>query len=75
MGAIIDFIKSIGEAIIALVEFVIKMIGDLIYVVGLLGELLPVLPNFLTWLPAAVGSLLMVVFGVLVVLRVLGRSE
>lgn len=75
MGAIIDFIKSIGEAIIALVTFVVKMVGDLIYVVGLLAEIIPVLPNFFTWLPAAVGSLLMVVFGVLIILRVLGRSE
>lgn len=58
-----------------LIDFIVSMIGDLVYLVGLLGDMLTTLPAFFTWLPAAVGSLLMVTFTVLVVLRILGRSK
>lgn len=73
MGAILDILKSFIDAVIALINFIIKMIGDLIYFIGLLGELIPALPSFFTWLPPVAVSVLLTVFTIVVILRILGR--
>ena len=73
MGAILDILKSFIDAVIALINFIIKMIGDLIYFIGLLGELIPALPSFFTWLPPVALSVLLTVFTIVVILRILGR--
>lgn len=75
MKALIKLVKNLAKAIIGLIDFIIAMIGDLIYLIGLLGDMLSTLPAFFTWLPTAVGSMVMVTFSVLVVLRILGRSK
>ena len=73
MQAIIDLLKSLVNGIVGLIHFIEKMIADLIYFIDLLGELLPALPSFLTWLPPVAVSVLLTVFSIVVVLRVLGR--
>ena len=49
MQAIIDLLKSLVNGIVGLIQFITKMVDDLIYFINLLGELLPSIPSFLTW--------------------------
>ena len=73
MQAIIDLLKSLVNGIVGLIEFITNMVDDLIYFINLLGQLLPALPSFFTWLPPVAVSVLLTVFSIVVVLRVLGR--
>lgn len=73
MQAIIDLLKSLVNGIVGLINFIENMVSDLIYFINLLGELLPSLPSFFTWLPPVAVSVLLTVFSIVVVLRVLGR--
>ncbi len=74
MGAIIDFFESLISIIGSVVDFVIGLVQDLIYVVQLLGEALAEMPVLFGWLPAEVLVVLLTVFALLVVLRILGRD-
>ena len=75
MTVIIEFFSTLGESILALIRFVIDMVGDLIYFVTLLGELIPVMPAFWTWLPGGLAYTLGLCLSIVVVLRILGRSD
>lgn len=75
MSAIFDFIATIGDALIAYIEFAVKNLMDLIWFVGFLAEMLPAMPAFFTWLPHGFVTILAVAFSVVVILRILGRSD
>lgn len=75
MNAIIDFFTGIGNALLSLINFIIDFIGDLLWFIGFLGELLPAMPAFWTWLPPALGSLMILTISVVVILRILGRGD
>lgn len=75
MGAIIDFFQGIGNALVSLVNFIVDLVSDLVWFVGLIGEMIPVMPAFFTWLPAGLATILGSCIAVVVVLRILGRSD
>lgn len=75
MSAIIDFFATLGDAIIALIEFVVKMVSDLVWFVGFLAEMLPAMPAFFAWLPSGFVAILIAAFSIVIILRVLGRSS
>lgn len=74
MSAIMDFLIGLGDLISSLVNFVITMVKDLIYVIGLLGSLILQLPDMIGWLPSACITLVTVLFGIVVIYKVLGRE-
>lgn len=74
MQSIIDFLSSIGEAILAAIDFVISFFGDLIYIIQLTGKFLLQLPSFLSWLPAPVVGVLLTTFAIVVIYKITGRD-
>lgn len=74
MQAIIDFFATLGSVIVSVVEFVIKFFKDLIYVIGLLGNLLISLPAMIGWLPSACISLVVTTFSIVVIYKIMGRE-
>ena len=75
MGVIIDFLSGIGQAISAIFQFIVDLVQDLIWFIAFLVELIPAIPALFTWLPAGLVTTLVVGISVVVILRVIGRSE
>lgn len=74
MGAIITFFKGIVDAISGAIDFLIGFIEDIVYIVKITGEFVLEIPNYLAWLPAPVLVIVVVVFGVVVIYKVMGRE-
>lgn len=74
MQAVADFLKGIGNLLVAVVEFVIGLFEDLVYMIQLIGKFLIELPLYFSWLPEPLVSMLIIIFGVVVVYKILGRE-
>ena len=74
MGAIITFFEGIVDAITGAIDFLIGFIEDIVYIVKITGEFVLEIPNYLAWLPAPVLAIVIVVFGVVVIYKVMGRE-
>lgn len=60
--------------VFSLVDFVITLIEDLVYVIKLTGEFLLHIPQYFSWVPSVHLTTLIVIFGIVVVYKVLGRE-
>lgn len=74
MSAILEFLKGIGSAIVAVFEFIIGLVQDIVYLVQLTGSMLAQLPKLLSWLPAPVTAILLSIFTIVVLYKILGRE-
>lgn len=74
MQAIVDFLSSIGSAILAGIDFVVSFFEDLVYIIQLTGRFLTQLPSFFSWLPTPVVSGLLTTFAIVVVYKIAGRD-
>lgn len=74
MDAVISFFKGIGDAIVAVFDFVISFFQDLIYIIQLLGKFLAQLPGYFAWLPSDILALLLTLFAIVVIYKILGRE-
>lgn len=74
MNTLIEFFKNIGDIISSCFQFLIGMIQDLVYMVGLLGKFIASLPSYLSWLPGSFVTIILTIFGVVVIYKILGRE-
>lgn len=74
MDALLEFFRGIGTAITSIFDFVIGLFQDLIYMIKLLGQVVFNIPSYFSWLPAGVLSLIVVVIGIVVIYKILGRE-
>lgn len=74
MQSIIDFLSSVGEAILAAIDFVISFFGDLIYIIQLTGKILTYIPGYFSWLPAEAVTVITVIFSLVVIYKITGRE-
>lgn len=74
MQAILDFFTGLWSTVLGLVDFVISFIQDIIYVIQLTAHFVTQIPNYFGWLPSAFVSVLISIFGIVVVYKVLGRE-
>lgn len=74
MQAILDFLKNIVDTVIFLIDFVIGLIRDIVYLVQLTGKILTSIPSYFSWLPSNLLSLITIVFVVVALYKVLGRE-
>ena len=75
MSTIINFIKDIAELLFTIGKMAIKFVEDIIYMIKLLAETVLNLPQYLGFLPASVLSAFMAAMSIVVVYKVLGRTE
>lgn len=74
MDALISFFTGIGDAIVSAFDFVISFFSDLIYTIQLLGKVVLSIPNYISWLPSPVVTLLLTLFSIVVIYKILGRE-
>lgn len=74
MEAVINFVKNIADVIVAVFDFLIGLIEDLVFMVGLLGQFVVNIPSYLAWLPGSVISIIVVIFSIVVIYKILGRE-
>lgn len=74
MQGILDFLHGIADGFMSVIDFIISMFEDLVYVVQLTGKFLSSIPDFFSWLPPGVLALLVTIFGIVVVYKILGRE-
>lgn len=74
MGAIIDFIKSIADGVLTLIDFVVSFVGDIVYIVQLTGQYLAQIPSYFAWLPPELLTILVTIFAIVVIYKVTGRE-
>lgn len=74
MQAIFNWLQGFTEIIGALVNFVIDVVSDLLYVITLLGSLLVKIPFMFSWLPSACVVLVVTVFAVVLIYKIVGRE-
>lgn len=74
MDGIIGFLRGIGSAIVSAFDFIIGFFQDLIYIIQLTGKFLLQIPAYFSWMPVEVVSLLVVLFGIVVIYKIMGRE-
>lgn len=74
MDWLINFFSAAGDFILGSLKFFWGLLMDLLYVVGLLLQISINLPDYFSWLPGEVLSIIIVTFGVVVVYKILGRE-
>lgn len=74
MFAFFDTLAAIAEGIVNAIKFVIELVGDIIYAVQLVGESVLKIPDYLSFLPPVFVAALVVVFGIVVVYKIIGRE-
>lgn len=69
-----DFFLGVSGVITSLVDYVIGFIEDIVFVVKLCGAFVAKIPLLFSWLPAEAVALVVIIFGVVVIYKVLGRE-
>ena len=74
MNAIINFFVGFVDVITSVVNFVIDLVGDLLYVIALLAKFVIEIPSYFMWLPEEIIALLVALFGIVVIYMILNRK-
>ena len=74
MKAFIDFFTGFIDIISSLIDFVMQTISDLVYMIGLLGDMMLNLPGYFGWLPSTIVTSLVVIFSIVIIYKILGRE-
>lgn len=74
MESIFKVFESIGGAIQAILDFVVKFVQDLIFAIKLLAELAPQLPAWYTWFPPVLWYTFGCCISLAIVYKIAGRE-
>lgn len=74
MQAILDFLGSIGGAIVAAFDFLVSLIMDLVYLVQITGKMLAQIPLYFSWMPPAISAIVITAVTIAVLYKILGRD-
>lgn len=69
-----NFFLGMVNIITSLIDFVIGIAEDIVYVVKLCGTFVAKIPMLFSWLPAECLVLVVLLFGIVVVYKILGRE-
>ena len=69
-----NFFVSIADIVTGVVDFFIGFVQDIVFVVKLTGSFVAKIPQLFSWLPSAVVTLIVVIFGIVVIYKVMGRE-
>lgn len=73
MDALFQVFEAIGSAIAFVINFVVTLFMDLVWLIQMLGQIVAAIPGYFAWLPAELLSILIVIIGAALVLRIMGR--
>ena len=69
-----NFFLGLTNVITSLIDFVVNLVEDLVYVVKLVTTFVGKIPSFFVWLPTECIVLIVALFGVVVAYKILGRE-
>lgn len=69
-----DILVSIGDFFKTIIDFVISLFQDLVYMVKLVGETVAELPEYFSWMPASLVAIIVSIFALVVIYKILGRE-
>lgn len=74
MDAILGFFSGVADLAVGAFDFLLGIIRDLVYIVQLTAKAVTAIPGLFRLLPPSCVSLLVVIFGVVVIYKILGRE-
>lgn len=74
MDAILEFFTGVADLLMGAIDFLVGVIGDIVYIAQLTAKAVTSIPNFFQWLPAPVVALVVTIFAVVVIYKILGRE-
>lgn len=74
LSAIVNIVRSIFDFIDLLIEYLIAMGRDIVFVVSLLGSFVSHIPNYFSWLPSQLLAALVSILGIVCIYKLLGRE-
>lgn len=74
MQAVLSFLRAAGDVLKSAFEFFVDTVEGLAYIVKLLAYFIEKIPDYFGWLPAEFLTIVVLVFGVAVTYKILGRE-
>ena len=74
MTAIVNFFKGLGDIIGTIIDFIVDLFTDLVYVITLLGKFVLEIPSYFSWLPLELIALVVTLFSLVIIYMILGRK-
>lgn len=74
MDGIIEFLRGIGDAIVALIDFLVSLFMDIVYMIQLTAKVLAQIPSYFSWMPGEIVTMIVLLITVVVVYKILGRE-
>lgn len=74
LETIANFFTGIADVVTSLIDFVVGIVTDLVYVVTLCNEFVMKIPAYFAWLPSSVITVIVTIFAIVVIYKILGRE-
>lgn len=74
MQAIIDMFTGLFSALGLIIEFIVDLFVDLVFVIATLGQFVLEIPGYFMWLPPEIIVLVAALFSVVVIYMIIGRK-
>lgn len=74
MLGLLDFLSGIADGIVAVFDFIISFFKDFMQFLQLLATMPAKLALWLSWIPGEIFALLAVLFGIVILYKILGRE-
>lgn len=74
MIAILEFFSGIGDAIVAVFDFIVGFFRDFMQFLQLLVNLPEILANLINWIPSVYVPGFLLIFSVVILYKILGRE-
>lgn len=74
MQAILDFFTSFSEVISSVIDFVVGLVKDIVYLIQLTTTFVLEIPTYFSWLPGEFLATVVLIFTVVVLYKILGRE-
>lgn len=74
MQALVNWFTGLIDVLKSIIDFVIGIIKDLVYMIQLTGRFLAQIPSYFSWLPGSLISLVVVLFAIVVIYKIIGRE-
>lgn len=74
MEQIVDIFLSIGNFVTSIFQFVIDAVENVAYCIKLLAHFTLYIPQYFEWLPTEFVTIIVMVFGVAVTYKIIGRE-
>lgn len=71
---IIDFLKGFADGVVAVFDFIIAFFKDFMQFLKLLATMPEKIAKWLSWIPPEIFALLGILFGIVILYKILGRE-